>query len=50
MPTKHKIIFGNCMDMQEITDESVHLMITSPPYFNAPFDYKGLFKGQEQIK
>jgi len=30
--------------MKEIPDESVHLMITSPPYFNAPFDYKGLFK------
>jgi DNA modification methylase len=30
--------------MEEITDASVHLMVTSPPYFNAPFDYKGLFK------
>ena len=36
------------MDMNEISNESVHLMVTSPPYFNAPFDYKNLFKGYEQ--
>jgi site-specific DNA-methyltransferase (adenine-specific) len=35
------------MSMQEIPDESVHLMVTSPPYFNAPFDYRGL-KNYEQ--
>jgi len=29
--------------MSEVPDESVHLMVTSPPYFNAPFDYPGLF-------
>lgn len=46
--THHKLIIGNCMSMQEIEDESIHLMITSPPYFNAPFDYKGLFKNYEQ--
>jgi len=46
--THHKLIIGNCMDMHEIPDESVHLMITSPPYFNAPFDYKGLFKNYDQ--
>jgi DNA modification methylase len=36
------------MSMAEIPDESVHLVVTSPPYFNAPFDYKGLFKTYEQ--
>lgn len=36
------------MSMEEIPDGSCHLMITSPPYFNAPFDYKGLFKNYEQ--
>lgn len=46
--TSHKLIIGNCMSMQEIEDESVHLMVTSPPYFNAPFDYKGLFKNYDQ--
>lgn len=48
MPTTHKLIIGNCMSMEEIPDESVHLVVTSPPYFNAPFDYKGVFKNYEQ--
>jgi len=42
--TVHKLIFGNCRDMHEIPDRSVHLVVTSPPYFNAPFDYPGLFR------
>lgn len=45
MTTKHKLIIGNCANMKEIGDKSVHLIVTSPPYFNAPFDYKNLFKG-----
>lgn len=48
MATNHKLIIGNCMDMSEIPDGSVHLAVTSPPYFNAPFDYKNLFKDYEQ--
>lgn len=48
MSTYHKLIIGNCMSMIEIPDNSVHLIVTSPPYFNAPFDYKGLFKSYEQ--
>ena len=48
MKTKHKVIFGNCMSMEELSNESIHLIVTSPPYFNAPFDYKGLFKNYEQ--
>src|SRR3989344_2985454 len=48
MATNHKLIIGNCMSMEEIPEGSVHLMVTSPPYFNAPFDYKGLFKGYGQ--
>lgn len=46
--TNHKLIIGNCMDMSEIPDGSIHLAVTSPPYFNAPFDYKDLFKNYEQ--
>lgn len=30
--------------MTEIQSESVQLILTSPPYFNAPFDYKGYYK------
>lgn len=48
MGTKHTIIFGNCMSMVELSDESIHFIVTSPPYFNAPFDYKGLFENYEQ--
>jgi len=48
MPTNHKLIIGNCMSMEEVANDSVHLMVTSPPYFNAPFDYKGLFKNYDQ--
>ena len=44
MVTLHRVIFGDCRTMKEIPDESVHLMVTSPPYYNAPFDYPGLFK------
>lgn len=36
------------MDMGEIQNESIHLVVTSPPYYNAPFDYDGLFSNYEQ--
>ena len=48
MNTHHRLIIGNCMSMKEISDEEVHLIVTSPPYFNAPFDYEGLFKNYDQ--
>lgn len=48
MATIHKIIFGNSMKMAEIKDSSINLIVTSPPYFNAPFDYKDLFKNYDQ--
>lgn len=48
MNTHHRLIIGNCMSMKEISDEKVHLIVTSPPYFNAPFDYEGLFKNYDQ--
>lgn len=38
--TYHKIIFADSQKMLEIEDSSCALMLTSPPYFNAPFDYK----------
>ena len=30
-----KIIHGDSRDMKDIEDNSIHLMVTSPPYFNA---------------
>ncbi len=35
--------------MEEIPDESIQLMVTSPPYYNAPFDYPDLFKDYEEF-
>ncbi len=42
--TFHKFIFGDSENMKELEDGSVHLVVTSPPYFNAPFDYPDLFE------
>ncbi|HEY4481924.1 MAG TPA: DNA methyltransferase [Candidatus Brocadiaceae bacterium] len=33
MKTLHKIIIGDSRQMKEVSDESVHLIITSPPYW-----------------
>jgi DNA modification methylase len=30
---RHQIIIGDCREMGEIPDESVHLVVTSPPYW-----------------
>ena len=45
--TFHKLIFGDAKNMKELKDKSVHLVVTSPPYFNAPFDYPDLFESYE---
>lgn len=42
--THHKLIFGDSENMKELRDGSIHLVVTSPPYFNAPFDYPDLFE------
>lgn len=34
MQTFHKIIQGDCRKMSELADSSVHLIVTSPPYWN----------------
>lgn len=31
--TDHRIIFGDAREMTELADESVHLVVTSPPYW-----------------
>ena len=33
MATNHKVIIGDARDMSELQDEGVHLVITSPPYW-----------------
>jgi DNA modification methylase len=47
MKTLHRLIFGDSERMIELQDGSVHLVVTSPPYFNAPFDYPDLFDSYE---
>ena len=47
MGTWHRIIFGDARDMREVSDNSIHLVVTSPPYFNAPFDYPDLFESYD---
>jgi len=47
MATHHKLIIGNSADMGDIESESIQLVVTSPPYFNAPFDYQNLFSNYD---
>jgi DNA modification methylase len=47
MKTIHKLIFGDSERMSELENNSVHLVVTSPPYFNAPFDYPDLFESYD---
>jgi len=49
MSTVHRVVFGDCRMMKEIPNESIHLTITSPPYYNAPFDYPGLFSDYDEF-
>lgn len=32
--TKHQVLLNNSVDMSGVDDESVHLVVTSPPYWN----------------
>ena len=32
--TRHEMVFGDARDLRFIPDGSVHLVVTSPPYFN----------------
>jgi len=36
------------MEMGDLDECSIQLIVTSPPYYNAPFDYDGLFASYEQ--
>lgn len=41
-----KIIIGDSRKMKEVSDDSIHLIITSPPYFNAK-TYSDDFSGKD---
>jgi modification methylase len=37
--TRHEMVLGDARDLETVADESVHLVVTSPPYFNLkPYD------------
>ena len=48
MRSKIKIIFGDARDMREVEDESIQLVVTSPPYYNAPFDFPEMFNDYDE--
>jgi len=43
-----KVVFGDAKSMKELPNEFVHLVVTSPPYYNAPFDFPGLFGSYDE--
>ena len=45
-----KIFFGDIRKMthDEVADGEVALIVTSPPYYNAPFDYPDLFSSYDE--
>jgi hypothetical protein len=45
----NRIVFGDSLDMAELDVKSVHLVLTSPPYFNAGFDYPDFFDDYDQF-
>ena len=49
MSNPNKIVFGDSQRMRELKDRSVQLVVTSPPYFNAPFDYPDLFENYDRF-
>jgi DNA modification methylase len=49
MATVHRVVFSDCRTMKEIPDQSIQLTITSPPYYNAPFDYPDLFSDYNEF-
>ena len=44
-----KVIFGDCRNMKELRNGEIHLIITSPPYYNAPFDFPDFFRSYDEF-
>jgi len=47
-PHDYKVIFGSAANLDELKDGEISLVVSSPPYYNAPFDYEGLFESYEE--
>jgi len=44
----YQVYFGSASNLDELKDGEISLVVSSPPYFNAPFDYAGLFESYEE--
>ena len=45
--TDHLLVIDSCENMEEVGDQQVQLIVTSPPYYNAPFDYEDLYESYD---
>ena len=43
----YRVYFGNSSNLDELNDGEISLAVSSPPYYNAPFDYPGLFSSYD---
>lgn len=48
--THHTVYIADSSDMHEIEDNSIQFVVSSPPYYNAPHDYKDLFQNYDKFK
>lgn len=48
MNSDYRVYFGDSSNLDEIKEKEVSLVVTSPPYYNAPFDYPDLFKSYDE--
>jgi len=46
--SNYRVYFGSAENLEELKDGEVSLVVSSPPYYNAPFDYPGLFGSYEE--
>jgi len=44
----YRVYFGSAANLEELKDGEISLVVSSPPYYNAPFDYEGLFESYEE--
>lgn len=50
MNDRDLVIIGDSTNMKELDEGEIQLVVTSPPYFNAPFDYKEFYSDYEEYK
>jgi DNA modification methylase len=48
MKSDYRVYFGDASNLDQIKDREISLVVTSPPYYNAPFDYPDLFESYDE--